>query len=63
MKFSVLFITCGKGWAGSSPIGDSSGRTSRSKYSLTQARCAALRFEWLSTTMRARARAGMICSL
>ena len=31
MKFRLLLTTCGNGWAGSSPIGVSSGRTSRSK--------------------------------
>ena len=31
MKLRDLFATCGNGWAGSSPTGNSNGRTSRSK--------------------------------
>jgi hypothetical protein len=59
MKFSVLLATCGKGWAGSSPTGISSGRTSRSKKRATQAFWAGVRSAWLMISMPWRRRAGI----
>ncbi len=42
MKFSVLLATWGNGCAGSRPMGVSSGRTSRLKYSPAHSRCASV---------------------
>ena len=63
MKFSDLFRICGNGCAGSRPIGDSRGRTSRIRYCRTQSRCAALRSGLRRMTTPRLARAGMTCSL
>ena len=43
MKFKLLLTICGNGCDGSNTMGVSKGRTSFSKNSLTQARCAASR--------------------
>jgi len=58
MKLSDLLATCGNGWAGSSPTGISSGRTSRMKYSCTQVRCADERSPCETMRMPCRANSG-----
>ncbi|MNT61062.1 hypothetical protein D3C72_1986790 [compost metagenome] len=63
MKFSDLLATCGNGCAGSSPTGISSGRTSRSKYSLTHLRWAGLRSPCDTMWMPCVAKVGISSSL
>ena len=61
MKFSVLLPICGKGCAGSSPIGVSSGRTSRSKKSATHARSASDRSSLRNSRIPRSASWGSTC--
>ena len=63
MKFSDLLATWGKGWDGSRPTGISNGRTSRSKYCLTQRRWAGLRSPWDTILIPSRSKAGISFSL
>ncbi|MCY1370277.1 hypothetical protein D9M69_573640 [compost metagenome] len=51
MKLSDLLATCGNGCAGSSPTGNNSGCTSRTKKSFTQRRWRGLRSPWATSLM------------